>query len=1406
MSRVQRVRRAVRGWLPLAALIGSMAGGVQAAAPPAAQWLAEGCSACHLNPTQYSPNAATNPFAPIDGRGGTTLASRLASGMASVSDFWTKLNGAGSPMTTFATATASYSTDTTQFNRLNNVYQYLLAIRDGFVESNSALSGTATTVAGTLQVVNLGTLTFGQVPGARTATVTIVNPRSRAISHSLLALAGSTAEFAAASSCADRVVAANFGSCTITITFSPTSSGGAKSASLALSFGSDGIEATPASRSLRFDGTTNLAPLAHAGGNQSVAKNATVTLVGSGSTDGNADTLNYAWTLTPPGGVAAPLPGSGANRSFTASLVGTYTASLVVNDGFVDSVTNSATILVTNTAPNIAASYSTASATAPTLVSLSSAGSSDPNGDGLFYSWTIVDKPAGSGAAFSGSAGITANPTFTADKSGPYRVTLVVSDGTASSAPATLNITLGNTPPVANAGSAQSVTAPTTVNLSGSATDANNDTLSYAWSFSVKPILSAATLTNTNAANASFTADKAGRYDLALSVSDGKGGSDTKSVTITAGNTAPVANAGGDRTVSVRTLVTLSGSGADANGDALSYRWDLSGPTGSTATLSNATTALPGFTPDVAGNYGAQLTVSDGQGGSNTSTATITALLAPVANAGAAQVVATGSTVTLDGSASTTSTSGPLSYAWTLSTRPVGSNATISGATTVRPTFLADVSGTYVASLQVTDSLGTSPASTVTITGDRAPVANAGAAQAVTIGTAVTLDGTGSTDADNDPLTYQWTLGTRPVGSASALSRSTAARPTFTPDVAGSYVASLVVSDGKFSSAAASITVMAGNPPPLFTLSTASLNPSTQLTLRSTVSAIIGNGGGLPLTLGTLTFGGAAAGDYALASSNGCTPALVIAPAGSCTLVVSFAPTAAGSRVASLSITHDAAGSPAAVALSGTATPAPQGRIALNALSLTYPPTQVGTALAQTLTVQNTGDAALTFSALSFGGSAAADYTRGGSCGTATPLAAAGQCTLVVTFQPATTGSRSATLTVASDASNGSATISLAGTGVPVPAPAASLSTALLDFGTQTVGGLYPARNVTLSNSGTADLTGITLDVLGSDFASTGSTCTVTLAAGASCTVSLRFTAAGAGVDSSGSLRVTSNANGSPHIVALAGKGTAVVVPVLAWSSAAARLDFGNVTADSVSATQSLTLLNQGPGGVTLALLNAVGADSAAFSVTAGSCTLGQPLFEGQSCSIDVRFAPASAGPKAATVQVASSGSAPAELALAGSGLGGPSPALGLSATALAFGSVRVGAQSAPTVITLTGAGSGVVRVLGLAVTGAYTVQTKSCPAVPFALAVGAECTITVTLHPQVEGGAAGKLTITSDAAQPTQDVALSGAGEPAADLSGGGCSLVRGDSATDPTLWTLLLLAVAALCYRARARRRDRR
>jgi len=88
---------------------------------------------------------------------------------------------------------------------------------------------------------------------------------------------------------------------------------------------------------------------------------------------------------------------------------------------------------------------------------------------------------------------------------------------------------------------------------------------------------------------------------------------------------------------------------------------------------------------------------------------------------------------------------------------------------------------------------------TITVTAsivNAAPVANAGPDQNTLAGATVNLNGTGSTDANSDPLSYSWSMTAKPAGSQATLSDATSASPSFQADMEGIYIASLIVNDG----------------------------------------------------------------------------------------------------------------------------------------------------------------------------------------------------------------------------------------------------------------------------------------------------------------------------------------------------------------------------------------------------------------------------------------------------------------------------------------------------------------------------------------------------------------------------------------------------------------------------------
>jgi hypothetical protein len=453
------------------------------------------------------------------------------------------------------------------------------------------------------------------------------------------------------------------------------------------------------------------------------------------------------------------------------------------------------------------------------LVVLDGSRSIDPDGDPLTYAWNWESRPGGSAAELTDAAAV--RPAFTVDLPGVYVLSLAVHDGTQWSQPDLVEVTTANTPPIADAGADATVTVGTSVQLDGSgSSDADGDSLVFAWSIADRPAASQSVLDDAAAIRPTILIDAPGTYVLRLTVSDGRATSPPDTVVLRTDNTPPVAGAGPDRSVLVGQLVVLDGStSSDVDGDPLTYAWSLlSRPASSVATLQNAASLAPAFVADVPGTYVAQLVVNDGALDSAPDTVMIsTTNSVPTADAGADQTVVAGETVVLDGSGSSDPDGDALSFRWMLTGSPAGSTAALADPLARVTSFVVDRPGDYAVQLVVNDGQADSAPDTVVIsTVNSAPVADAGPDQAdVPLDSHVALDGSGSSDADGHPVTYSWSLITRPAGSVAALDSTTSATPTFTPDVVGDYVAQLIVNDGFVDSAPDTVRVSTLNLPPV---------------------------------------------------------------------------------------------------------------------------------------------------------------------------------------------------------------------------------------------------------------------------------------------------------------------------------------------------------------------------------------------------------------------------------------------------------------------------------------------------------------------------------------------------------------------------------------------------------------
>jgi hypothetical protein len=286
-------------------------------------------------------------------------------------------------------------------------------------------------------------------------------------------------------------------------------------------------------------------------------------------------------------------------------------------------------------------------------------------------------------------------------------------------------------------------------------------------------------------------------------------------------------------------------------------------------------------------------------------------------------------------------------------------------------------------------------------------------------------------------------------------------------------------------------------------------------------SVTLTNRGDGPLSI----FGVAATGDFK--ATPHC-PALLL-PGISCAIGVTFTPQAAGVRNGSLVVTDDsnaAPGSNDTVRLSGYGF---QPVATLSTALLSPGANLGGTAAPQVVTVTNTGDGALTIRAIGISGPAGGDYTQSSNC--LQPIAPGASCSITVSFAPHGYGVRAATLTLLDDGLGGTQTVSLRGTGT---AARPLLSSGYLTFGGSSVGTATVPQNVVLFNAGNGLLSIGSISVSGGDFTMTSS-CGTTLAAGASCTISVTFLPQATGARS-GMVVITDNAG--TQRVTLSGVGT----------------------------------------------------------------------------------------------------------------------------------------------------------------------------------------------------------------------------------------------------------------------------
>ena len=367
-----------------------------------------------------------------------------------------------------------------------------------------------------------------------------------------------------------------------------------------------------------------------------------------------------------------------------------------------------------------------------------------------------------------------------------------------------------------------------------------------------------------------------------------------------------------------------------------------------------------------------------------------------------------------------------------------------------------------------------------------------------------------------------------------------------------------------------------------------------------------------------------------------------------------------------------------------------------------------------------------------------------------------------VQYEPSAVGTASKTI---SFGDNSQFLASMTVSGEAVEGGQLTLSPASISFGSIKVGS-NKATNVTLSNSGSTDLTVTQATLSGAGFSMSNIALPLTLHAGGTSSFSVTFAPTGIGSFTGSVTFSTSSAMQSQTRVKNAAKiaqDEAVVLSLSGTGQSSGALDanptslaFGSVQSGS-SSSKSETLTNSGTSTVTISQANVTGAG---FSVT--GLTLPATLSANQSVTFTVKFAPTGTGAVSGTLAVISDASnSTLNIGLSGTGLSQgqitPNP------TSLSFGNVVV-AGSKSLSETLTNSGGSSVTISAASATG--TGFTLSGLTLPLTLTAGQSTTFTVKFSPGAAGAATGNVAITSNGGNPNLNIALSGTGVTAGALT----------------------------------------
>ena len=310
-------------------------------------------------------------------------------------------------------------------------------------------------------------------------------------------------------------------------------------------------------------------------------------------------------------------------------------------------------------------------------------------------------------------------------------------------------------------------------------------------------------------------------------------------------------------------------------------------------------------------------------------------------------------------------------------------------------------------------------------------------------------------------------------------------------------------------------------------------------TMSASQTATATSSGTAPATFSAATLSGANPGDFIIVS-DGCA-GTVAASGAKCQVSVAFKPTASGPRSAVLQFNDNAADTPQSVILNGGAATLD---VSPSAIAFT-PQTELIASSPLQVTVTNRGASAVSIVSLSFTGQNPGDFSIVTDGCTNASLSGGGSCTFGVVFTPQDLGSRIATLTVTSSATDLLRLVNVTGTGTPT-VPSAAIAPPSVAFPQTTIGSRSTAATITVTSNGTAPLMIASTALTGNqpqDFTLTGDSCSgATLTPSQTCTVSVAFAPIEV-CNATAAVTFTDNAPDSPQNVALNGHGVSAGGP-----------------------------------------------------------------------------------------------------------------------------------------------------------------------------------------------------------------------------------------------------------------------